>query len=630
MLRLMRQHASSWLIKIILGAIIFVFVLYFGSGSMRQRKATRIAFVNEEPIMYEAYRDAYNRLVERYRQFGTELNDEMIKRLQKQAVDGLIDQTLLSQEAEKLNLRVSDTELAESISKMDVFQTDGAFNNRLYTNLLRNNRMTPEMFEQLQREAILTGKVRSLILSSAKVSDNEVTEWFKWNNASMKIAYVLFEFGKYNDIEPTDEEVKAYFEENKDAYKTQPTVKAQYVHFRPNTYTSQVEAISDEGIQDYYEGNPDEFKVEKTVSARHILLKVDKDADDALVEEKKKKALEIMEKAKAGEDFAELAKTYSEDSSKNKGGDLGEFTRNRMVKPFSDKAFSMKPGEISEPVKTRFGWHIIKVEKVNEEKILTLEESKEKIRKKLTQKRSKEIAYDEAEKLFYDISDGDDLAKVAEERGFEIKITDFFPRSGPKKGVRNRSKFAKAAFDLSPMEISEPKDCGDGYYIIQPLEKKPEETEDFENVKAKVRRELVRKKQEEKAEKDAGELLAALKQGADMTEECKSRELESKTTDFFKRTDYSIPDLGYEQEIPKAAFKLSPDKKFPETVIKGRKGYYVIAFEEKKEPASEEIEKEKENTRERLLQQKQFKIFQAWLSQVKENSEIIIDEEFRN
>ncbi len=625
MLRLMRDHATSWLIKIILGAIVIVFV-FWGVGNFREQKASQIAFVNGEPITSVEYREAYNKLVQQYRQFGADLNQDMIKRLEKQALDGLIDQSLLRQEAERLNIRVSNDELAETIMEMQVFQTDGAFNNRLYRNLLNNNRLTPEAFEELQRDSMLINKLRSLIMNSIRISDNEAAEWFKWNDASVNIEYVLFESSKYKDIEPSPEEVKAFFEEKKESYKTKPKVKAQFLHFKPDAYKSKVE-IADEEIQDYYDSNPKEFKTEKTVSARHILLKLDKNSEPEIAEEKKTKILEILDKAKGGEDFAELAKIYSEGPTKVKGGDLGEFKKGAMVKPFSDKAFSMNPGDISDPVRTSFGWHIIKVEKVNEAGTLSLDDAKEKITKKLTDDKTKDIAYDEAEKVYDSFFEGDDLAKLAEAQGIEIKTTDFFTRSGPAKDVKNRSKFASVAFKLSPKEMSEIEDFDDGYYLVQVIEKLPEKTEEFENVEKKVRRDLIKEKQDEKANKEASEFLTAVKGAGSLAEESEKAGMTSKFTDFFKR-NASIPDIGYEREIAKAAFNLSNETKFSEHVIKGRKGYYVIAFKERKEP--EDFEKEKEKVKERLLQQKKFKTFDVWVSQLKDKSEITIEPDFLN
>ena len=144
----------------------------------------------------------------------------------------------------------------------------------------------------------------------------------------------------------------------------------RYLKFEPGNYVAKVE-ISEDEISEYYEEHPDEFQNPKTVEARHILIKVGQDAADEEVAKAKDKIQDILKKARSGQDFAELARQYSEGPSKDKGGLLGSFRREAMVKPFADKAFSMQAGDISEPVRTRFGWHIIKVEKVNEATVST-------------------------------------------------------------------------------------------------------------------------------------------------------------------------------------------------------------------------------------------------------------------
>jgi len=627
MLKLMRIHATSWIIKILLGAIVVVFI-FWGVGSFRSQKGQLAATVNGESITSEQYRDSYNKLVDRYRQFGSNLNDDMIKMLEKQALDSLIDQSLLRQEAEKLNLRVSDAELAESIKKVDAFKSSGIFDNRLYKRVLSANRLTPEEFETMQRESMLTDKLRSFVINGVKVSDQEAMEWYRWNNAAVSIEYALFESDKYKDISPSEEEIKAYYESHKDSYKTEAKVKVQFLNFGFDAYKSKVQ-LTDEEIREYYDANPNEFKTDKTVEARHILIKTEKDSKPEVVQAKKDKALEILKMVKdQGKDFGETAKQYSEDpGSKENGGSLGAFKKDMMVKPFSDKAFSMKPGEISEPVLSDFGWHIIKVEKVNEASSQTFDEAKGNIRKKLTDERAKSLAYDEAESFYDSVSEGDNLAEAAKTKNLSLSVTDFFTQKGPEKDVKNRRKFATEAFKLSPMGVSEITDMGDGYYLIQVLEKKSEQVAEFKDVEAKVRADLIKVKQDEKAGKDAGDCLAALKKGETMAAAAEKAGITVKTAAFFKRSD-AIPDIGYEKEISEAAFKLSAEKKVADAAIKGKKGYYVIAFKEKKEPAPEEFEKEKDKTKEKLLQQKKFKTFEAWLSQLKDRSKIAIEADF--
>jgi len=628
MLRFMRQQAGNWLIKVLLGAIVIVFI-FWGVGSFRAQRGGRVALVNGDQITLDDYREAYNNLIEQLRErFGNNLNEDMIKMLQvkKQALNQLIDKKLLVQEARRFKFRVSDKELADTIMKIGAFQRAGVFDNRLYQNVLGRLRMTPEEFEIAQRGAMLIERLKVLITSSAKVSDQEVREWFNWANALINIDFVRFDPDKYKDIKASGEEIKAFFEKYKENYKTDAMVKVRYLHFDPDRYRSKV-SISDEELQDYFDENQEEYNTPKTVEARHILLKVDQNAGPEDVEKARKRALDIVKMAREGKDFPELAKKYSEGPTRDRGGYLGTFKREAMVRPFADKAFSMKADEISEPVRTRFGWHIIKVEKVNEASVLSSDEAKKKIQKKLTENKAKNVAYDEAEAVSDVSFEGDDLLKSAKEQNLKILTTDFFTKKGPEKGIKNRAKFASAAFDLAVMEISDIQEFENGYYILQVIEKIPEKIPELKKVKEKVRVDLIQEKQEAKAKKDADTYLSALKSGKSMTTESKHFNLTLTTTGFFKRND-SIPKIGFEREVSKAAFQLTPEQKLPEKPIKGTKGYYVFQLKDRKTPEFEKFNTEKASIKQRLLQQKKARTFDALLAQIRSNSEITIKEGF--
>ena len=628
MLKLMRDHAKSWLIKIILGAIVIVFV-FWGVGSFRSDKGGRVALVNGETITVEEYKEEYDHFIERLRQrFGNSLNDETIKMLQikRQALDSLINQKLILQEAEKLNFRVSEKELAGTIGGIEAFQIAGVFNQDRYRNVLQRNSLTPEEFEDYQRKFILTEKLRDLILGSIKVSDSEAMEWYKWSNASVNMDFVLFEPEKYKDIKVSADEIKIYFNDRKESYKTDPMIKARFLHFDPETYRSNINITGDD-IQDYYEANLEEFGTDKTVEARHILIKIDREADPEAVEEGRNKAIDILKKAREGKDFGELARQYSACPSKDNGGRLGAFKKEAMVKPFADMAFSMKAGEISEPVRTRFGWHIIKVEKINEESTLSLEEAKKSIRKKLTDIRANDYAYNEAEAVYDAAIKGDNLIKAAAEQNLKMLTTDFFTGKGPDKGIKYRKKFASAAFNLAVMEFSDILNIGDGYYIIQVVEKIPAKIPELNDVMERVTADLIKVRQDEKAVKDAKEFLSDLKSGESIAEECKKSDMTLTTSGFFKRND-SVPGIEPEKGIIEAAFSLSDQNKVPEDIIKGAKGYYVISLKERKDSAPEGFDKEKANITEGLLQQKQLATFNEWLLQIRNDSDITIKEDF--
>ena len=627
MLRLMRDKATSWLIKVLLGAIVVVFV-FWGVGSFRSERFGRAAVVNGDVVTIDELRNAYNNLIDQLRRrFGNRLDEDMLKalRVKEQALNQLVDNRLLVQEAQNLKFRVSDEELADAIKNYGAFQRAGSFDNQLYNNVLKQLRLTPEQFEASQREAMLVEKLRTLILGSVKVSDQEAREWYNWQFETVDIDFVLFEPDRYENIEPADDAIKAFFEKNKTNYKTEPMVKVRYLAFRPDTYRSQA-AVSDDEIRQYYDANPDEFKKPKTIEARHILLIVDPNADTKTVEEKRKQALDILNMARSGRDFAELAKQYSEDSSKETGGYLGQFERESLVKPFGDIAFSMKAGEIGGPVRTQFGWHIIKVEKVNPAATLLFGEAEEKIRKKLIDERARTLAYDQAEAVSNNAFEGDDLVQVANERGLKLLTTDFFTEKGPGNDIGSPAKFAAAAFGLLEKDISDIQEFEEGYYILQVVEKLPPKVPEYENVKDRVRADLAKEMQNQRAQKDANVLLEALKAGNTMDSESRNYKLVPKATGFFKRND-SIPGIGFDRKIIEAAFNLSEAKRLPEDILQSRQGYYVIQFKDRKKPDPIGFGAEEQKIRQALLEQKKAKTFNAYLEQIKSKSEITIKKE---
>jgi peptidyl-prolyl cis-trans isomerase D len=626
MLSLMRKHAGTWMIKVILGAIVIVFV-FWGVGSYTSRQSGRVAKVNGTVITLDDYRTSYNNLIEQVRQsFGNNLNEELIQMLQlrKRALDQLIDKVLMLQAAEKLKLTVSDEELAEFIGNIRAFQSAGVFDRGRYQNMLNRNRLTPETFEVQQREALIIDKLQKLIADSIKVSDIEARQWYLWNNTEVDLDYLVLEPQRFKDIKLTDEEIRNYFDQNKEAYKTDPSIQVRYLDFKPEDYVAKV-TITDEDIREYYENNSEEFNIPQTVEARHILIKVDQNAKAEEVESARKKAEEIFRLAKEGQDFAELARKYSEGPTKAKGGYLGTFRREEMVKPFSDKVFSMNAGDISEPVRTNFGWHIIKVEKVNPARTLTLEEAKADIQEKLKAERSKNMAYDEAEAVYDATFEDKSLDRIVAERNLKIQTTPFFTQKNPPKEIKNAARFAATAFSLPANEVSAVQDFGDGYYLLEVVDQVQSQIPELKTVEDKVRKDLFKEKQDQRARDEANLLLTELKNGQALAGIGQKFNIPVKQTGFFKRNG-SIPEIGAESEITRIAFKLSDKNRLPEEVIKGQKGYYVISFRKRQEPSLEGFEKEKEAIRERLLQQKTIKTFDAWLTRLKSESDISVEE----
>ena len=628
MLRLMRDHATSWLIKIILGAIVVVFV-FWGVGSFRNRKSNVIASVNGEAVSLEEYRSTYNNLLEQMRQrFGDNLNEEVLKMLQldQQALDQLIEQRLLMQEVARLNFRVTDEEVIRAIQNISSFQTNGVFDRRLYTTVLNYNQLTAEGFEAAQKQRMLIEKLRTYLFSNFQVSENEVREYYNWKNVTVSIDYVLFDPETYQEIELTDEALDTYFNEHKETYKTDPMLKVNYLRFDPQVYTAEVQ-LSAEDIETYYFDNKEKYATPKTVSARHILFKVDTGATEEEADAAKAKAEDVLNMVRKGEDFAAMAKQYSEGPSKENGGQLGAFKKEDMVAPFSEKAFSMKQGEVSEPVRTQFGWHLIKVEKINEASVQSLEDATKTIQKTLTDDQAKSLAYDKADAFYEATLEGDLIAEVGKEMGLEVKTTGLFSKVGPEKEVNNPKAFADAAFALSVNQISEIQDFDDGFYILQIIESIPGKVPELATVREAVTADLKKEKQAALAEEKAKALLVALKSGPTADGNGSDSGVVFKTTDYFKRND-QIKDIGWENEISQMAFTLSSTQPLAEDVIRGKNGFYVMRLKDRRLPDSQGFDKEKKQLEEILSQQKELKAFKLWLSEARKKSEITIEEGF--
>ena len=628
MLSIMRKQAGSWIIKVLLFAIVVVFV-FWGVGSIRSRQATKVAEVNGKIISYAEYQQAYERLRNQYRRiYGDTLNEEMLKKLglHEMALNQLVDRTMMLQEAKRLKIHIADRELDDFIFKVPAFQTNGTFDEARANLVLSQNRLTTADFRSSLREDMTINKLNALISEGAVASEPEAKEWYRWYNAEIDLNYVLFAPERYNDIHPGPQEVADYFKEHENDYRTEPKIKVRYLFFSPNAYKEGIKP-TDEQIAEYYSDHPDEFKTEKTVEARHILFKVDANADPKTVAQKKEKAMEVYKMAKDGKPFDELAKKYSEGPTREQGGYLGTFSRDKMVQPFADKAFSMQPGEISEPVRTSFGWHIIKVEKVNPATTESLQAATARIRQKLIDLQARGAARKKAQTINENILDGDDLTAIAKKYNVPVKDTDFFPPKGLKdRDIENTAKFAEVAFGLDKMAISDVQDFEDGYYLLQVIDRDDPHVPALESVADRVKSDLIKSRQDDRAKQQAEALLAELKNKTDLTETAAKYGVEVEETGFFKRTG-AIPQIGYDPQILQAAFELSSEKKVPDQVYHGKEGWYVLQLKDRKMPEENGFAKDKEMIISKLGDQKKQTVLQQWLADLKARSRIEINQQ---
>jgi len=629
MLRFMRENTGSWIIKIILGLIVIVFI-FLGMGSIGSNHANQVAMVNDTSITMDEYNRSYQNTIEQLRQrFGNNLSDELIKMLQvkKQAMDRLIEDRLIADEADRLDIKVSDKELQDSLFGIESFKKNGIFDLPTYRMVLTANRLIPETFETMQRQTLRRAKVTDLVLSSVNVSDLEAREWYIQNNSEVAVDYVKFDPALYG-VTPDEVKIGEYYKKNKEKYKTEPQIKVQYIGFLSDAYKKKIE-VTTESIESYYLSNPDEFTTPAQVEASHILIRVDEKAATDTVEKARKEADDLYKRAVSGEDFAQLAKTYSQDpSAKENSGYLGKFSRNRMVKPFEEKAFSMKAGEISEPVQTQFGWHIIQVKSKTEESKKTLDEATAQIREKVLVDESKALAYNAAGEAFDAIVDGDSLEQAALITDQKVLEVGPFTMKGPDESTGgffpNAQEFAKAAFALPLNKISDVIEVGNAYYIIKPIEKKEPVVLLLDAAKASVIKDLKSELSSEQAKKAAETFLSSVQDVDKFADAAREKGFDVKSTPLFKK-DGNIDELGSQPEIAAAAFKLSERNRVVSEVIKAYDGsYYVAIFKEKKMPGEDIIAENLDSVKTELAKRKQGEVYTSWMEQLRSNSKIEI------
>ncbi len=634
MLQFMRKRASSWMIKAILSIIVLAFV-FMGVGNFGNRKNRVAAEVNGEAISAAQFQERYYELKERFRQqFGDQLDNELLERLnlKEQAMEQLITEELLVQKAVDYGLRVTDAELSRYIQNIVAFQQNGRFDPGRYNQVLRRSRLTPESFEQRQRRQLLVNKFRSLITGSVKVAEDEAWRWYKWQNKEVNIHAAVFDPQNFQEVQPSHEAVAAYFNNHKDKYRTPEKKKIAYILFEPENYTSRVD-IDEYEIKQYYQDNKTHYETEKTVAARHILIKAGREAPQSLVEKKRKKALEIYEMLKDGQkDFAAIAKKYSEGPSASEGGRLGEFKKEEMVAPFAEKAFAMQAGEISQPVRTRYGWHLIKVEKINEASIKPLSEVRDEIKEKLTLTKARDLAYEKALEAFDEAIDADSVNQAAQSLDLPLETTSFFPKENRITDVPDGKKLARQAFDLMKGQISDVIELGDGYCLFQVTDRKKSEIPALEAVKKRVVADVKTKLQKESAKKKAEDFLSGLKQKElspawDNETSGESRKSELVTTGFFNRRE-GVPEIGHVPAIMEAAFNLSPDNPVHDSVVAADNKFYVISLAARKFPDKTDFDKEKQKTIKSLQQKKENQVFSQWLGAMKSRNEITRENRF--
>lgn len=631
MLNLFRKHATSWLIKVALFLIVIVFI-FWGGYSYTSRDASRLARVNDQYITISEFDKSYNQMLEMYRrQFGDRFSEDMIRQLnlKQQALNMLIDRYLVSEAAQNLGLAASAQEVQQRILAYPVFQKDGTFDKERYVLVLRQNRLSPEIFEQQMREDLSLQNVENFIKRQAAVTDEEILAEFRFNQSPIQISYAELNPKAFVEQVTTSEKaLKDYFEKNKEEYKEPEKRKFSMVLFMTDSYLKDVQVSADE-IKEYYNEHQSEYHKEAEVKARHILFRVEESAPEEEVAKAKAEAQKVLDEAKKkGTDFAELVKKYSQGPDAQNGGDLGYFTRDQMVPALAEAAFALKKGEISELVRTPYGFHIIKVEDVRPERTIPLEEARSEIELTLKRQKAKDIAYDKA-RNFADLAYADgDLKKAAQQDKLPVTETkDWLAQLSPLPGVPASPQVMQDLFSLPEKGISGVLEAEQGYLVAQIDGIKAPQIPTYEQAKEKVEQGYRNEEAQKLAKKAAEDLLTDAKKINSLEQAGKGKQVEVKKSNWFSRKQ---PDrtLMVGGDALNKLFQLEETKPFPEAPLDVGKQFFLVYQLIGKKPASEEQLKKNQLTILQTLQtQKQDQLWQAWLEQQRRKADIEVFKE---
>lgn len=642
MLGLIRKKQKSVLIKVVFWTIIAAFVgtifLVWGKGS-RGPGGTGVAIkVNGDKITFEEYRSVYENLRRAYQNVYRErFNPEMEKQLQlgRQVREGLIDQTLLLQEAERLDIKVSKKELVEAIANIPAFMRDGAFDRDQYLKVLQYERLTPEQFEQGQRRQMLVEKVREEIEKEAAVTAEEIDAEFRKRNEKVNLAFARVAPALYESkVEVTDKALGDYYDSHREEFRVAEKAALRYVKFDPDKYRKDL-TLSNEDLQSYYRRHQEQFDVSEQVKASHILFRISADADEAMRKKKRRLAEKVLAEIRAGDgkNFAELARRYSDDAgSAVQGGSLGYFPHGTMVPAFEEAAFALEPGQISDIVETSFGLHIIRCQGRIEAGIKPLAEVLDQVREGLASEQARQIAMDKAMTAYSKFRQTGDLSAAAEESGLTVEETGTFGRGEPIAGIGNAPEVNAAAFQLKAGELARPVVLPQGIYLLALKERIESTIPELQAVRSAVERAYRREQSGELAHKAAEQLLADLKGGKSLRQLVKSTLLQVEETGFFARTYGTyVPNIGNSAELAAAAFELDQEKPVADQVFAVGDQFIVVRFKERlaADPAKLD-DAARENLEKVLLSRKRGDLLESRLAALREKAEIRIDPALTN
>ena len=623
MLHIVRQHAQSLGIKIILGIIVAVFVFWGIEGVVSgvNSQAT-VAVIDGAPIEINTLSRAEFNLRQAYeKNFGDQLTPEILVQLDlpSRALEGLVERRLLALEADNLGLVISDREVSERVRLSPAFFSNGRFDKETYIRSLRYSQMTPAEYESSIREDLAITRLQGLIADEIDVSESEARAEVVAQEEKRTLQYASFRQADFlGAVVVDDEALAAWYAENENSFEEPEKVVVALVVYQGDDFGGDL-VLEQEDITTAYEaGRETIFQQENEISARHILKRINPEA----TEEQKQAVRTSMEALAAslaeGADFAELASAESEDpGSAARGGSLGFFGKGRMVPEFEEAAFALAPGSVSEIVETPFGLHLIQVDEVREERTLTLEEVRVDIEANLRQKKAGAKAAAAAKSDRTTLAEGKSLAEIATARGLEVKTPLPLAQSDTVAGVGRSFPLMNALFSLEEGEASEVIEVSGNHVLAVLQEKIPSRIPELQEVRAPVERRYRDAEASVLALAAANEFLTKAQAGESLEVVAAAEGQSLNDSVPFSRQEQFIQPMGGNRKMKDAAFALGPDASLLEEPFAIAGDVYIASVSNREFPAGSDLEQKVSDTRAKMTQSRREEVFQRYVEELR-------------
>lgn len=579
---------ARWVIVIVLGLIAFSFI-FWGVDFGLTGVSTFAAKVNGEDVPLLTFEQELQNRQNQYQQlYRTELSEDVRREMRRAVVEDLVRDTALKQRVEEQGYRASDERVMASIREIAAFQVNGEFSLDVANNLLATQGLTPNGFVELQRESLEVRDLQAGIVESTFYTPAEFRRYIELYNQRRELAFALFSPDTYRaGVVIDDAAIAAHYETNQASYQTVESVDLEYLELALADVAAGIE-VTDEDLRAAYDEERQRFETAEERRTRHILIEVVDGNEDAA----RAAAEAAAQRIRGGEDFAAVAAEVSADAgTKAQGGDLGWVGRGMLTGPFEDALFAMQVGELSAPVRSDFGYHVLRLDEVRAGEQQPFEVVRDELLAETRTRRAENDFYERANRLGDAAFDAyDELTSVASSMSLPLKSAMGFPRTGDNALFTNSAAVVQAAFAEEVVDsgrnsaIVELAD--DHVLVLRVVAHHLPTTRPLDEVREQIREDLVRQRAEQLAEEAAQGLLADLAAGGDAAALVAARGGEWRPAAWVTRTDANVPTevLAAAFGIPRAA--LTAPQREVVGLASGGQAVIVVTGVEPGEPAS--------------------------------------------